>query len=196
LSLWLVPPKNTPFTKTTQDLIPTNLLPADPPQAWLDALHLPPAFQKERNEVVLELDALHAADEFYRKLHVAVSPDANLRKLAAVVRAQVVPATSEEEARSWVEREFRPHLSLFDGEVERRVVKGRLAWVEMRMGFALGEMFACCGGALAFGGEMVLVDTRGDVAGWEGAVVARRETEWVCWRASRKLMQGGGIVCS
>ncbi|KAH9829792.1 2',3'-cyclic-nucleotide 3'-phosphodiesterase [Teratosphaeria destructans] len=211
-SLWLVPHKTTPFAQTTQDLIsdtiPRHLLPADQPpltfpphitlhpdipadllhpdpQTWLSGLPLPP-FQNERDEVVLELDALQAEDPFFRKLNIAVSSDANLRRLAAAVRRRVVGG-EDADAEDWAERVYRPHLSLFYGATETGEVRAKMPWVEMKIGFAWGDLFACCGGALGFGGEMVLVDTSRAVGEWEGAVVGRRETEWVCWRASRNL---------
>lgn len=208
-SIWLVPREGNPFTKTTQELIsdtvprqfiaekdiqhfpPHVTLTSDidpskassDPQKWLDGLSLP-EFKAEANEVIVELDHLEAEDPHFRKMNLAVNGNANLRKLAAAVREQAIGGGGEE----WASKEYRPHLSLFYGHTPTKDVQAKIPLIEMKLGFAFGDLFACCGGTLCMGGFMVLVDTGKPVAEWKDAVVAKRETPWVMWRASRGLL--------
>ncbi|KAK5946377.1 hypothetical protein PMZ80_000520 [Knufia obscura] len=214
-SLWLIPTQDNPFTKELQELITTTIpsnfaatitpdkkhtfiphvtLTTDitpkthspPPQQWLDNLSLPP-FQRETNEVPLELSHLEAGDTFHRKLSIAITPHDNLSQLAARCRREAIANTNEEAAQSWAASdEFRPHLSLLYADVPRSEVQRRLPMIEGQLGWSLGSLFDCCGGTLCFGGEMVLVETGGEVDEWR--VLARRETPWVIWRMGRGLI--------
>ncbi len=209
LSLWLVPHDGNPFTKTflelISDTVPRNFLsPQDihsfsphvtltsdfelqngkTPQEWLDALQLP-EFKAEFNEVHLYLDTLQAEDPFFRKMNISVNDNDNLKKLATACRRQVT-GDSEENAQKWAESEYQPHLSLLYADVPTKDVQGKIPLIEMKIGFALGDLFACCGGTLCMGGHMVVVDTSKPVADWKP--IAKRETPWVMWRATRNLM--------
>lgn len=202
LSLWFVPRQSSPFTKTAQELISDTIpniflspseqrqsfpphvtitpdvAPTQDPQKWLDALDTS-AYRAEHNEIILELQEVQAEDPFFRKCNIALSENANLRAFAAECRraAGLEPLGEA----------YRPHLSLFYGDVGTDVVRGKLALVEMKVGFAIGDLFACCGGVLSLGGELWLVDTSGPVHAWKEAVVARREAPWAMWRASKML---------
>lgn len=63
---------------------------------------------------------------------------------------------------------------------------GKVPLIEMKIGFAFGDIFACCGGALCLGSWIVLVDTSKPVKEWK--TVAKRETPWAVWRATRALL--------
>jgi len=205
LSLWLVPRDDSPFTKATQELIsdtvPRNFLANDKvqsfpphvtvtsgislentsPQQWLDGLDLS-GFQPQDNEVVLQLDRVEAEDPFFRKMNIALEDNANLTHLVALSRTSA--GLDEEFAKNG----FRPHLSLFYGDVPTSEVKQKAPLIEMKIGFTYGDLFACCGGALCLGGYLVLVDTSKPIQDWHASIVARRETPWATWRASRSLL--------
>ncbi len=55
-----------------------------------------------------------------------------------------------------------------------------------KIGFAIGDIFACCGGTLCMGGYLVLVDTNKPIKEWQP--VAKREVPWVMWRATHNLI--------
>lgn len=204
LSLWFLPRQTSAFTKTAQELIsetipqiflsPSQQVQSFPPhvtitsgisltsekspQEWLDSLDCS-AYKAEHNEVVLELLELEAEDPFFRKCNIALKEDANLRDFAAKCRG----AAGMEDAG----KEYRPHFSLFYGDVPTKDVQNKLPLIEMKVGFAIGDLFACCGGALCLGGEMVLVDTSKPITAWKEAIVAKRETPWALWRVSKQL---------
>ena len=210
MSLWLVPHGHNPFTKAVKELIsdevpkqfdkpkqnvtPHVILTSDvdidkvsggkSPQEWLDSVQLP-EFKAEFSEVVVELNAVEADDDFYRKMNISVKNEANLDKLAAVCRQAGVGA-SEEKAKAWAQSNFHPCLTLLYADISTREAQNKVALIEMKIGFAIGDIFACCGGTLCMGGHLVLVDTSKPVDQWEP--VAKRETPWVMWRASRELL--------
>lgn len=208
LSLWLIPHADNPFTKTVQELIaeevPKQFLPKEKiqsftphvtvtpdvdtggksPQEWLDNLQLP-EFKAEHNEVILLLDQIQAEDPFYRKMNIALEEDANLRKLVAFCRQQAV-GENEETAQAWAEKEYRPHLSLLYADLPTKDVANKIALIEMKTQFALGDIFACCGGSLCMGGHLALVDTSKPIDQWQP--IAKRETPWAIWRATRNLI--------
>jgi 2'-5' RNA ligase len=165
LSLWFILKDGNPFQKTAQELIsstvPNLLLSPDQihsfpphvtitsgielpagqsPQEWLDSIDCT-EYQPNQNEVVLELDELQAEDPFFRKCNVALKADANLKKFAAQCRRA---AGLEDE--NWIAHEYRPHFSLLYADIPTKDVKNKLALIEMKLGFAVGELFACCGG--------------------------------------------------
>lgn len=210
MSLWLVPHAHNPFTKAVQELV-TDEVPKQfdqkkqkviphvglisdidiekvsggkSPQEWLDGIQLP-EFKAEFSEVVVELDEVGADDDFYRKLNISVKNEPNLDKLAASCR-QSGAGTSEEKAQAWVQSNFHPCLTLLYADIPTREAQNKVALIEMKIGFAIGDIFACCGGTLCMGGHLVLVDTSKPMDQWEPA--AKRETPWVMWRASRGLL--------
>ncbi|CAK3796908.1 2, 3 -cyclic-nucleotide 3 -phosphodiesterase [Lecanosticta acicola] len=216
-SLWLVPRSDNPFNKTAQELIsdtvprnfvspektnhfiphvtltseidPEKVLAGKSPQEWLDSLSMPEEFKcgLEVNEVLLQLDTVEAEEPFFRKMNIALKQNDNLSKLAALCRQKAVLLDADDaKAQTWVKSDYRPHLSLFYGDVPTREVQSKVPLVEMKIGFAFGDLFACCGGALCLGGEMVLVDTTKAINEWE--IIARRETPWATWRATRNLL--------
>ena len=212
LSLWLVPHEGNPFTKTVQELIsdtvPRNFLTSEEthsfaphvtvisdidsetalggksPQEWLDSLQFP-NFNAQSNEVVLELDTVEAEDDFYRKMNIALKNNTNLRELAALCRQKGV-LESEEKAHAWSQNEFRPYLGLLYADVPTQDVARKVPLIEMKIGFAIGDIFACCGGTLCMGGELVLVDTSRPVDQWK--TIANRETPWAMWKATKNLI--------
>ncbi|KAK5168399.1 uncharacterized protein LTR77_006969 [Saxophila tyrrhenica] len=210
MSLWLIPHSGNPFTKAFQELIsdtiPRNFsqkshivsphveLTSDidlekaasgkSPQEWLDGLQLPD-FKAEFNEVVVTLDEVEADDAVERKMSISVKEDGNLQGLAAVCRRDGTSA-SEEEAQAWAKKEFKPYFGLLHADVPTDEVKKKIPLVEMKIGFAIGDIFACCGGTLCMGGYLVLVDMSKPVDEWE--TVAKRETPWVMWRATHNLI--------
>ncbi|USW58462.1 Putative cyclic phosphodiesterase, 2',3'-cyclic-nucleotide 3'-phosphodiesterase [Septoria linicola] len=204
LSLWFVLRKGNPFEKTAQELIsdtiPNLFLSKDQiqefpphvtvasgievpngksPQEWLDSLDTS-EFRSQHNEVKLELDEVQSEDPFFRKLNIALKDNDNLNKFASAVRSSA--GLSEPEGG------YRPHFSLFYADTPTKEVKNKQALIEMKIGFAIGDLFACCGGALCIGGSMVLVDTSRPIKEWKDAVVAERETEWTQWRITRNLV--------
>ena len=209
-SLWLVPHADGPFNKTVQELIsdtvPRNFVPEKDiqsftphvtvtsgvdvgdkePQQWLDQIQLPDDFKPEINEVLLELDSVEVEDAFFRKMTIAVKPNANLSKLAVSCRSQSSSSEKEDSAQIWAKNEYHPHLSLLYADVPAADVKKKVPLIEMKLGFAFGDLFACCGGTLCFGGLLVLVDTSKSLSEWE--IVAKRETPWAIWRATKNLI--------
>ncbi|KIV83757.1 hypothetical protein PV11_05752 [Exophiala sideris] len=212
-SLWLIPPcADHPFNKSIQDLI-TNTLPSDfphapknnfiphvtitsdvdpattygsssSPQEWLDSLALP-EFKRESNEVIIELEELEAGEPFFKKVTLRAKKDANLVSLAAACRRQGV-CISEDEASQWAEKDYLPHLSLFYGEILKDEVQKKIGLIELQLGFELGSLFDCCGGTLAMGAKLVLVDTGKSIDGWQP--IAERECPWVMWRMAKGLV--------
>ncbi|EMC99769.1 hypothetical protein BAUCODRAFT_43864, partial [Baudoinia panamericana UAMH 10762] len=165
-SLWLVPHASSPFTKTAQELISetvprifvsddsqinhfpphvtvtsdidaTKVFGDKSPQAWLDSLQLPD-FKAEHNEVVIELEELHAEEPFFRKCNIATKANANLTKLATVCRKDAVLGGDEAKAQAWARSEYRPHFSLFYGDIPTQQVKSKLPLIEIKLGFAIG----------------------------------------------------------
>ena len=211
LSLWVVPREGNPFTKTMQELIndtvprqflsekdykiftphvtitseiDENSFGGKSAQEWLDSIQLP-EFKAEFDEAIVELDTLEAEDEYFRKMNIALKDNANLRKLAAVCRGAGVSG-GEEKAQAWAQNEYRPHFSLLYADTPVREVQAKIALIEMKIGFAIGDLFACCGGTLCMGGHLVLVDTSKPIEEWKP--VARRETPWLMWRATKNLI--------
>ena len=210
MSLWLVPREQNPFTTTMQELIsdtvPRNftqqtynftthvLVTSDiysqktlgdkSAQEWLDSIELP-AFKAEHDEVVLTLDTVEAEDDFYRKMNISVKDDVNLKKLAVVCR-QAATSGGEEKAQAWAQQEYRPCFPLLYGDIPTKESQGKVPLIEMKIGFAIGDIFACCGGTLCMGGFLVLVDTSKPIDQWEP--IAKRETPWTMWRATHNLI--------
>lgn len=211
-SLWLIAPRGDhPFNQSLKDLI-TNTLPSDfprapkntfiphvtitsdiepsktygdsSPQKWLDGLKLP-EFKRESDEVVVELEELEAGEPFFKKVTLRAREDANLLKLAAACRRQGV-VIDENEAQQWAETDYLPHLSLFYGDIPKDEVQKKLGLIELQLGFELGSLFDCCGGTLAMGGKLVLVDTSKPIEEW--TPIAERECPWVMWRMARGLV--------
>lgn len=206
ISLWLIPHDDKPFVKTVQELISETIprqfdakthsfaphvtvtsdiseeaLEGKFPQEWLDSLPFDELkLKNEHNEVLIELDTVEAEDPFFRKMNIACKENENLRKLCALCRRE--SGLSED----FAAKEYRPHLSLLYADIPTKDVKAKIPLIEMKIGFAFGDLFACCGGALCLGGSMVLVDTRKDIEEW--SVIARRETPWAMWRATRGLL--------
>ncbi|SMR45301.1 unnamed protein product [Zymoseptoria tritici ST99CH_3D1] len=209
LSLWFMVKQGNPFEKTSQELISTTipnlLLPADQirpfpphititsgielpssgksPQEWLDSIDCTP-YSPQQNEVLLELDELVAEDPSFRKCNIALKENANLRSFAATCRK----AAGFEDAEAWARDEYRPHFSLLYADIPTKEVRAKLALIEMKIGFAVGDLFACCGGALCLGGSMVLVDTGRPVVEWKDSIVATRETPFTMWRVTKALV--------
>jgi hypothetical protein len=208
LSLWFIVRDGNPFEKTAQELIsstvPNLLLSADQirpfpphitivsgitlpsdqsPQEWLDSIDTS-AYAPQQNEVLLELDELQAEDPEFRKCNIALKENANLRTFAATCRK----AAGFDDAETWAKNEYRPHFSLLYADIPTKEVQNRLALIEMKVGFAIGDLFACCGGALCLGGSMVLVDTDKPVVEWKDSVVAKRESPFTMWRVTKNLV--------
>ena len=205
--MWFVPRQNNPFTKTVQELIDEEIprqfyLPdgkvhsfaphvtvtseidekiKDTAQEWLDKLEFPD-FKQEHNEVLIELDTVQAEDPFFRKCNISVSEDANLRNVCATARKAA--GLSEDFAHD--KTKFRPHMSLLYAEIPTEDVKKKIPLIETKIGFAIGDIFACCGGSLCLGGSLVIVDTTGPIDQWK--TIATRETPWVVWKATRNLL--------
>jgi 2',3'-cyclic-nucleotide 3'-phosphodiesterase len=212
-SLWLITPTDGhPFNKSLKDLISStipsdfphapkhNFIPhvtvtseidpartyekASSPQEWLDSLTLP-AFQKEKNEVVIELEELEAGEKFFKKLTLRARKDANLLKFASKVREQAL-SLSEADGEKWAEKEYLPHLSLFYGDIPKSDVQKKISLVELQLGFEIGSLFDCCGGTLAMGAKLVLVDTSKDIKDW--TPIAERSLPWVIWTMAKGLL--------
>jgi 2'-5' RNA ligase len=207
LSLWFVPREGNIFTKTMQELIDDEVprqfyLPegkvysfaphvtvtsdidtkiADAPQEWLDKLDFP-VFKQEHNEILIELDQVQAEEPFFRKCNISVSENTNLRTACAIARKAA--GLSEEFAQD--KEQYRPHMSLLYADLPTEDVKKKVPLIETKIGFAVGDVFACCGGSLCLGGELVLVDTTKPIHEWN--VIARRIVPWVVWRATRNLL--------
>ena len=151
ISLWLVPDEKSPFTKTAQELIsdtvPRNFVSQDEinhfpphvtvtgeldadkafggksPQEWLDSIDFS-AYKAWQKEVVLELDTVEAEDPFFRKMNIALKENDDVRQVSAVSRR----AAGLDEA--WSKNEYRPHLSLFYGDVPTQQVKAKTIQLE------------------------------------------------------------------
>ncbi|KAK4943819.1 hypothetical protein LTR10_016722 [Elasticomyces elasticus] len=210
-SLWLIPPSaDHPFNKSVQDLI-ANTLPSDfphapknnfiphvtitsdvnpaktygdSPQKWLDSLALP-EFKRESDEVTIELEELEAGEPFFKKVTLRARKDQNLVKLASACRRQSL-LLSGDEAQTWAKNDYLPHLSLFYGDVPRDEVQKKVGLIELQLGFELGSLFDCCGGTLAMGAKLVLVDTGRPIESWQP--IAERECPWVMWRMAKGLV--------
>ena len=154
------------------------------PQEWLDGLQLPD-FQPGKNEASVELEELESGDQFYKKIYIRAGKDANLLKLAAKCREQGLQI-SEEDAQKWAENDYLPHLSLWYGDISQADVKKRMGTIELQLGFEFGSLFACCGGTLALGARIALVDTSGEIADWK--VLAERDAPWLMFKMARGLI--------
>ncbi|KAK5455926.1 hypothetical protein LTS15_005244 [Exophiala xenobiotica] len=181
-------PKNNfiPHVTITSDIDPSKTY-GSAPQEWLNSLTLP-EFKRESNEVIIELEELEAGDPFFKKVTLRAKKDANLVKLAAKCRQQGLglEVSDESEAQKWAENEYLPHLSLFYGDIPKDEVQKKIGLIELQLGFELGSLFDCCGGTLAMGAKLVLVDTSTAVAEWKP--IAERECPWVMWRMARGLL--------
>ena len=214
LSLWIIPREKNPFTTTIEEMIsdtvprqfldvketekhkffphvnlfsdidPENGLGGKSPQEWLDGLRLPD-FKAEVSEVVLTLDMVEADDAFAKKMSISILDDDNLKKLAAACKQQS-SLDSEDKAQAWARSEFKPYFALLCADVPTRDVKPKIPLIEMKLGFAIGDIFACCGGTLCMGGHLALVDTSKPTDEW--TPIAKRETKWVMWRATHNLI--------
>ncbi|KIW21068.1 hypothetical protein PV08_01647 [Exophiala spinifera] len=178
-------PKNNfvPHVTITSDVDPAKTY-GSSPQEWLDSLALPD-FKRETDEVTIELEQLEAGEAFFKKVTIRARKDGNLVKLAAACRRQAL-AVSEGEAQKWAEHEYLPHLSLFYGDVPKDDVQKKLGLIELQLGFELGSLFDCCGGTLAMGAKLVLVDTSKPINEWKPMAV--RECPWVMWRMAKGLV--------
>ena len=181
-------PKNNfiPHVTITSDIDPTKTYgSSSSPQEWLDNLSLPTGFQKEKNEVSIELEELEPGEPFFKKITLRAKKDDNLLLLAAKCREQGV-LVSESEAKDWAEKEYLPHLSLFYGDVSLGDVKKKIPLIELQLGFEFGSLFDCCGGTLAMGARLVLVDTSKEIKEW--SVIAERWLPWAMWKMGRGLL--------
>jgi len=210
--LWLIAPSDDhPFNKSLKELIGTTLpsdFPSAPknnfiphvtvtsdidpaktygssPQEWLDNLSLPAEFKKEKNEVVIELEELESGEPFFKKVTLRARKDANLLKLASKCREQGV-LVSESDSKAWAEDEYLPHLSLFYGDISMSDVKKRISMIELQLGFEFGSLFDCCGGTLAMGAKLALVDTSKEIKDW--TVIAERHLPWAIWTMAKGLL--------
>ncbi|EXJ54041.1 hypothetical protein A1O7_09378 [Cladophialophora yegresii CBS 114405] len=180
-------PKNTfiPHVTVTSEIDPANTYEkSSSPQEWLDGLTLP-EFQKEKNEVVIELEQLEAGEPFFKKVTLRAKKDANLVKFASKCREQGL-LLSENEAQKWAENEYLPHLSLFYGDIPKDEVQKKIGLIELQLGFEFGSLFDCCGGTLAMGAKLVLVDTSKEIKDW--TPIAQRDCPWVIWTMSKGLL--------
>lgn len=177
-------PKFDPHVTLTSDIEPSTY--SSGPQEWLDSLDLNLDFKKELNEVNIELEMLECSDQYFKKLYLRAGKDANLLKLVAKCREQTGKGVSEADAKKWAENEYLPHMSLMYGDMGQDVVQKKLGLVELQLGWEFGSLFACCGGQLAGGAKIVLVDTSGDVEEWK--VIAERQAPWVAWKIARGLI--------
>ena len=215
-SLWLLPPRaDHPFAKSLNklitDTVPSNFPDVNAPQfsghvtltpsfdaastyksseqaqAWLDGLNLPASVSAEKDEAVIEFMELDAGDPFFRKLILTARKDANFLKLAANVYSQV-HSSSDEAAQEWTEDDYAPHLSLLYADASKHDIEQKMHKVELQLGFEFGDLFACCGGMLAQGARLAVVDISSgeDVKGWK--VLAERDLNWVVWKAARALI--------
>lgn len=209
MSLWLVPHDGNPFTKSMKEFISDEVpkqfdqgkqsvgphLTVTPDidekafdgksaQEWLDSIQFP-EFHSEHNEVVLELHEFQADDDFYRKMNISVKDNANLQKLAAACK-RASSSQDEEKAQKWAENDWQPCFPILSADIPTRDAANKIALIEMKLGFAIGDIFACCGGTLCMGGNLVLMDTSKSMDQWKP--IAKRETPWVMWRASRGLI--------
>ena len=206
-AIWLQPHKGNPFTKAFQDLITdevpkqldqdkqsfpphitlTNIdneqLGGKLPQEWLDGLELPD-FKAEFNEVVVTLDTLQGGDDYLQKMNISVLDDDNLKKLAAVCKASAIG--SQEKGQTWAQKEFQPSFPLLYADIPTREAQNKVALIEMKIGFSIGDIFACCGGTLCMGGHLVIAKQGSSEKQWEE--VAKRETPWIMWRATHSLI--------
>lgn len=214
-SLWLIAPKEDhPFNKSLTDLItstiPSNFtstkLPhftphitltsnidpsktyssASSPQAWLDELNIDDlGFKKEFTEVLVELEELEIGDPYFKKLFLRAKKEDNLLKLAARCR-EIGTGVSDGDAKTWADSEYEPHVSLMYADLKRADVQKRFGLMELQLGFEFGSLFACCGGQLASGAKLALVDTTKEVGDWK--VIAERDVNWVVWTMARGLI--------
>lgn len=161
------------------------------PQEWFDSLSLP-EFKKEHDEVILELDHLEAGEKFYKTIYIDINENDNLKKLTARIRREAVLVPSggnaddaEKTAQEWAKKDFSPHMSLMYADIPQAEIKKRIPLIELQLGFSLGSLFACCGGTLSQGGDMVLVDTSKPISEWKP--IALRETPWAMWKMTHNL---------
>ncbi|EXJ67463.1 uncharacterized protein A1O5_09476 [Cladophialophora psammophila CBS 110553] len=173
-----------PHVTITSDIDPSKTYRSSSPQEWLDGLSLP-QFKKELNEVNVELEQLEAGEPFFKKVTLRAAKDANLLKLAAACRQQGL-LLSESDAKNWAENEYLPHLSLFYGDIPKTEVQKKISLVELQLGFEFGSLFDCCGGTLAMGAKLVLVDTSKSIEHW--TPLAERDCPWVMWKMARGLL--------
>jgi len=178
-------PKNNfiPHVTITSDVDPSKTY-GSKPQEWLDSLALP-EFKREANEVIIELEELEAGEPFFKKITLRAKKDANFVELAAKCRQQGLNL-SESEAQKWAENEYLPHLSLFYGDIPKDEVQKKIGLIELQLGFELGSLFDCCGGTLAMGAKLVLLDTSRAIEEWKP--IAERECPWVMWRMAKGLL--------
>ena len=134
-SLWLRPPPDTPLANALQALITSTIpslfpfaathnfiphitltsglpqetqLPGNP-RAYLAYLGLPPCPDK------ITIQSAEAGDPFFKKLTIRIEQSDELAKLAEVCRANGVligDGQAQSKAKEWVDREYKPHLSL------------------------------------------------------------------------------------
>ncbi|OQV11269.1 hypothetical protein CLAIMM_15130 [Cladophialophora immunda] len=173
-----------PHVTITSDIDPSKTYGSSSPQEWLDGLSLP-EFKKESNEVNVELEQLEAGEPFFKKVTLRAAKNANLLKLAAACRQQGL-VLSEGDAQGWAEHEYLPHLSLFYGDIPQSEVQKKIGLIELQLGFEFGSLFDCCGGTLAMGAKLVLVDTSQSLEDW--TPLAERDCPWVMWKMAKGLL--------
>lgn len=175
-----------PHVTLTSDIDPSKTYSSSSPQDWLNSISIDDlGFKNQHKEVIVELEELEIGDPYFKKLTLRAKKEGNLLKLAAKCR-EIGLGVSEDEATKWAESEFLPHLSLMYSDLSRADVQKRMGLMELQLGFEFGSLFDCCGGQLAQGAKIVLVDTSKEVGEWE--VIAEREATWVAWRMARGLI--------
>ncbi len=130
LSLWLVPPSESPLTAAITRII-TQTLPArfpnlalpsfhphvtlasnipsenvKDPQQFLDNLKVPRA-----GDVRVCFEGLEVGQEYFKKVTIRVADD-GVKALARECRAMGVKGGDEKKAEDWVVNEYQPHCSL------------------------------------------------------------------------------------
>ncbi|KAK3696550.1 hypothetical protein LTR37_017892 [Vermiconidia calcicola] len=191
-SLWLVPPEDSQLYKAIDQLIKTtipSLYPiAIPPQftphITLTADTLSAGSEEEAPQQRLDDLNLSGLDNFkvtigevtvgsifFQKLTMQCKRTPGLCKLAAYCRG--VGLQNEQEAREWVEKEYRPHASLMYSDLPEHEIQAKLDDVKAKISEAKQ------GAASAKGGAIWLVPTFKDVDDWQP--VAKRELPDMEW---------------
>lgn len=180
-------PRFTPHVTLTSDIDPSKTYSsASSPQAWLDELNIDDlGYRNQFSEVVIELEELEIGDAYFKKLNLRAKKESNLLKLAARCRA-IGTGVDDGEAKKWAESEYEPHLSLMYADLSRADVQKRMGLMELQLGWEFGSLFDCCGGQLAQGAKIALVDTSKEVGDWK--IIAERDATWVVWRMARGLI--------
>ncbi len=118
-----------PHVTLTSDVDTDKVLGGKSPQDWLDGLELPD-WKPQHDEVIVELDTVEAEEPFFRKMNISVKDNANLKTLASICRREGVQQ-SEDEAKAWAEKEYRPHMSLLYADVSQQEAQSKVPLIEM-----------------------------------------------------------------